>query len=129
MRIVCPSCAAEYEVPAERLRPRRIVRCARCGGEWMAMRDAEPAARPSDPWPISAPEPEPEAPAASAVTSAVSALDRLAAPLPAARGSSRVGLTVAWILSFSVVAGAAAASVVFRDDIIRVWPPSARILG
>ena len=41
MRIACPKCAAEYEVPASRLTPRKTVRCARCGGEWTAVGEAE----------------------------------------------------------------------------------------
>ena len=39
MRITCPSCAAHYEVPAARLRPGKLVRCVRCGADWL------PAAR------------------------------------------------------------------------------------
>ena len=36
MRIACPSCDAEYDVPVSRLKPGKMVRCARCGGEWVA---------------------------------------------------------------------------------------------
>lgn len=34
MRIVCPSCAAAYEVPVERLGPGRAVQCSACKAGW-----------------------------------------------------------------------------------------------
>ncbi len=55
MKIVCPSCQAQYEVPEVVLTSRRKMRCARCAEEWV----------PAD---LRAPEPPPmaEAPAAPA---------------------------------------------------------------
>jgi len=35
MKIVCPSCAATYEVPESAVTSKRAVRCARCGGDWV----------------------------------------------------------------------------------------------
>jgi predicted Zn finger-like uncharacterized protein len=35
MKIVCPSCAATYEVPESVVSSKRAVRCARCGGDWV----------------------------------------------------------------------------------------------
>ena len=35
MKIVCPSCAAQYEVPELVLTSRRKMRCARCGTQWV----------------------------------------------------------------------------------------------
>jgi predicted Zn finger-like uncharacterized protein len=35
MKIVCPSCAATYEVPEAVVAAKRSVRCARCGNNWV----------------------------------------------------------------------------------------------
>ena len=45
MKLVCPSCAAEYKVPAAQVGGSgRMVRCSSCGAEWFqaAGRDDEP---------------------------------------------------------------------------------------
>ncbi len=34
MRIICPTCDAAYELPPDRVRPGRSVRCARCSAQW-----------------------------------------------------------------------------------------------
>jgi len=124
MRIVCPSCAATYEVPTSRLSSRRMVRCARCGGEWAAIRDAEAPPPVSDRTPEDRTE-HPEEHVASLPP--VTAMDRLAAPLPPAPRSTR--LTVAWALTFLILIAAMAATVTWRSSLVRVWPPSSRILG
>lgn len=130
MRIACPSCATAYEVPDDRLRPHRMVRCARCGGEWMPVR--EPAALPEPatvesadeaPPPAAIVEAEPEAPSVRVSP----AIERLTGPVPERRQAG-VGLAFAWLLSLAVLAGAAGAVFTWRGDIERAWPPSARIL-
>jgi len=35
MKIVCPTCEANYEVPESVLAAKRQVRCARCGNDWI----------------------------------------------------------------------------------------------
>jgi predicted Zn finger-like uncharacterized protein len=120
MRIACPSCATTYEVPETRLGPGKVVRCTRCGGEWVPI--PEPSEAP--------PPPDPENTYGSAELAAepspLTAMDRLAAvPEPA---PSRVALLGAWILSVLVLIGAAAAISAWRDPIDRAWPPLARIL-
>ena len=68
MKIVCPSCQAQYEVPEVVLTSRRKMRCARCGAEWVPgdagaagslapATDAEIEPLVAEP----APQPEPEA--------------------------------------------------------------------
>ncbi len=53
MRIVCPNCAATYDVPVERTTGRPVVRCVRCDQEWQLgeapeeMREAGPGAAPT----------------------------------------------------------------------------------
>ena len=127
MRIACPSCAAEYDVPESRVKPGKMVRCARCGGEWMAADDlADDVAEP-DPGPTLA-EAYPE-PSAEPVVSApaMTAMDRL----PASRSvpPSQSGLIGAWVLTAVVLTGAATGVIVWREAIVRIWPPSSRILA
>lgn len=122
MRIVCPSCAAEYDVPAFRLTPRKVVRCARCGGEWMAVHEAAESVPPLEP-PESPSTPQADV---TAPLPAVTAMDRLAAS--PARPPSRAALIGAWIMTCVVLVGAVAAVVVWRADVTRAWPPIGRIL-
>ena len=131
MRIACPSCAAEYDVPESRVRPGKMVRCARCGGEWMAAEAVEDIAAPveaaksaedfraeaqvgqSTELPITAPS--------------MTAMGQLAAYRPPS--PSQAGLFSAWVLTAVVLVGAVAAAVTWRDEIVRIWPPSSRILA
>ena len=121
MRIACPSCAAEYEVPASRLTPRKMVRCARCGGEWIPVHTVEDVTPPPEAEPPEHPRSAPE------LIPAVSAMDRLAATAPSR--TPRTGLMAAWVLTFVVLIGAAAATVIWREAVVRVWPASALVLG
>lgn len=131
MRIACPSCAAEYEVPTARLTPRKMVRCTRCGSEWMAVQDAEEPTQEPEPAPP-ADHPLAERPVLPAVTvpgltePGLTAMDRLAAFPPP--GRSPAGLIGAWVLTVLVLVGATAAAIIWRQDVMRAWPPSGRIL-
>jgi predicted Zn finger-like uncharacterized protein len=121
MRIACPSCAAEYEVPESRLTWRKLVRCARCRAEWI----------PAHTGGAVVPLPEPAEPPPSDFQAApwppMTAMDRLAASPP--RGPSPAVLLGAWVLTFVVLAGTLAATVAWREDVMRAWPPSALILA
>jgi predicted Zn finger-like uncharacterized protein len=122
MQIACPTCAAVYEVPASRLKPGRHVRCARCNAVWKPDPVAEPPSLPETPAPPVAPEPvEPALPQADA-------MQRLAA-MPPPRSPRYAGLMVAWLASVLVLAGAGAGIVIWRDAVVRIWPPSGRILA
>jgi predicted Zn finger-like uncharacterized protein len=126
MRIVCPGCATEYEVPGSRMTPRRTVRCARCGGEWAPASEAEEP--PSPPGPAIAWTDEEAAPSIEPDSfSSMTAMDRLAAPAP--RPSTPVGLRLAWIVTFVILAAAGVGVFVLRESVSRVWPPAARVLG
>ena len=60
MRLVCPSCSAEYEVDDSAIGARgRMVRCASCSSEWFQA-PAVGAAAPLQPAPEPAPEPAPQ---------------------------------------------------------------------
>ena len=58
----------------------------------------------------------------------ITAMDRLARAR-SATASPRAGLIGAWVLTVVVLVGAVAATIVWRDAVVRVWPPSSRILG
>jgi predicted Zn finger-like uncharacterized protein len=128
MRIACPSCAAEYEVPASRLTPGRKVRCTRCGEQWAAIQEAEEAPPPAIDPDL---DPDPTAgevrTAAAAPAPTVTAMDRLAAPAPPPPRS--IALVVAWVATFVVLGAVMVAAVVWRGSIVRAWPSSAWILG
>ena len=145
MRIACPSCDATYEVPDARLSPGKMVRCARCDNTWLPEHraaDLDAAAwtmpAPADAGPMAADataedgetesaNADPEATPAGPQVPLVTAMDRLtASAVPAHR--LRRGLIGAWALSFVVLAGAVAATVEWRDAVVRAWPPSGRIL-
>jgi predicted Zn finger-like uncharacterized protein len=124
MRLACPECAAEYEVPADRLKPGKPVRCARCGNKWSPVQQPEEFVLPAAA--AGRPELDADLDMAAAVPK-VTAMDRLAAspaPIPARRG-----LTGAWVLTLVVLAAALAAAIGWRETIVRAWPPSGRLLA
>ena len=124
MRTACPKCAAEYEVPASRLPPRKMVRCARCGGEWEAVEEAEGSRE------VTAALSEHELNRNEGAEEAIprlTAMDRLAATGRRPPRSTR--LVAAWILTLVILVAAVAATVVWREPVVRAWPPSGRILG
>jgi predicted Zn finger-like uncharacterized protein len=120
MRITCPSCAAAYEVPESRLTPHKKVRCARCGGQWIPVHTAGDTG-----------SPEPAKDSLSHLPTeslpAVTAMDRLAA-LPSPQPSP-AGLLGAWVLTAVVLVAALTATVVWREAVMRAWPPSALVLA
>jgi len=87
MKIVCPSCAATYEVPESAVASKRAVRCARCGGDWIpgAADRTEPpplAEVPAPPPPP--PEPTPASdPVQEPAPEPLPAAEEIAAPEPA----------------------------------------------
>ena len=115
MRLVCPSCSVAYEVPDSLVTAGRVVRCARCAGEWtpvpaqIALEEPEPLPVPREPGPLPA----------------LTAMDRLAAH-PAVPRQDRV-LQAAWGLSLLLIVGAVGAGYVWRGEIMHAWPPSARM--
>lgn len=130
MRIACPSCAAEYEVPTSRMTPRRMVRCERCGNEWVAVQEIEASPAVNEPDEVGPPEhADPEEDVASPPTARINVapMDRLTPSRPSSRRDVR--LLAAWIASVVLLAGAATAVVICRSDVVRAWPAGARLLG
>jgi predicted Zn finger-like uncharacterized protein len=128
MRIVCPSCAAAYQVPEIKLSSGRAVRCARCAEEWAPV--AQPALPPDRVFPRL---PVPPAPAYLSGRAArpEAALTESETTLMPLRGQpERCGgilLQVGWVGSFAILATLACAAYGWRADITRVWPPSERV--
>ncbi|WP_158742070.1 zinc-ribbon domain-containing protein [Acidisphaera sp. L21] len=113
MRITCPTCAAEYNVPGE-IAAGRKVKCAKCGTKWAPVEDAPPEEPPpSEP----EPEPQPE-PMAAFVPMA---------PPPMETPKRQWALPAAWAGSFLVVAVALVGAVLLRGPIMQKWPPSERV--
>ena len=130
MRIVCPICSAAYEVRDDLLVPGRAVRCARCSEQWVAIEAAPalptpPSRRPEPPAPkrrgASAPPNQPRA-----ASPRLTAMDRLASQ-PVAVPRTSPGLRAAWAASFVVLLLSGWGIVAWRADLMRVWPPSARL--
>ncbi len=128
MRIVCPSCAAAYEVPEARLIPSQSVRCARCGTNWAPVAGPQLAAGPVPPQPSAAVPPFPQSrpPSDTQIFSAPSpfagTLER-----PGARLASGPAVLAGWVVSIVAVIGLGWAAVTWRYDIMNAWPPSERL--
>ena len=116
MRITCPNCAAEYDVPDTLLAGGRALRCKRCGTEFRAGGAVEPVIEPA-PAPIPAnAQPAPPAPTPPDPEP------------PSANLERRVSL-VGWIASLIVLAAAAVLAITYHAEIVAAWPPAARLFG
>jgi predicted Zn finger-like uncharacterized protein len=124
MQIVCPACAARYDVPEARLAPGKRVQCARCDEMWAPI-PADPVEDPvraeEDPRSV---EVEPPAPEPARIVQG--------APSPMLPPVTRRGARVVWagwLLTLVVLASLAYAAHVFRPQIEHAWPPSERLYG
>ena len=119
MRITCPSCASEYNLPKP-LAAGRVVRCAKCGTEWAPVPAVVETAPPPEPEPEPKPFPAPFAP------EPMTPLVAVAAPVPPPP-AKRLPLLLAWVGSAVVILAALAAAFVLREPIMQKWPPSQRV--
>ena len=133
MRITCPSCAAEYEVPGT-LAAGRVVRCAKCAGQWTPVAlPAEAAAEPMPPPPLEPAQlepaqPEPAQPREPPVPiPAITAPRRVPFDIEKQLRPSPAPLIAAWVVSAAVLAALVAAAIVWRDPVMHAWPPSLRL--
>jgi predicted Zn finger-like uncharacterized protein len=152
MRIVCPSCQAAYEVPDKLLSsgPRK-VRCAKCGGDWMAEAEPEPVPAGGEAEPEMAqaaprvpeglpPDDEPDLPppppvvpqmqrAGGVAEGVVPRPEEKLVPEPGERPSRTLAVVagLAWLASVAVLAGAGWAAVAFRAEVMAAWAPSKRL--
>ena len=130
MKIVCPSCAAAYEVPDARVVPGQSVRCARCGTNWTPVAGPQPAATavPAQP-PVAGPVPLPQSRPTPSDAQIFSAPNPFADTLerPSRGLASGPAVAAGWIVSVAAVVGLGWAAVTFRHDIMHAWPPSERL--
>jgi len=140
MILTCPECATSYFVDDSRIPDAgRTVKCTSCGHRWTARKDAPPpvAAEP-EPKPVAEAAPEPSPEPASAEPAAVAAVDDLefvtierepAAQLRAKRpkptpAQDRRSAVAVWIGAAGLVAALVAGAIVFRGQVIKLWPKS-----
>lgn len=108
MIVTCPECSTGYHVEPAALGGGRMVRCTKCAHTWMMV--------PPD--------------ASDDVAAALSAAREpaLSAMAPAAAAGARAtgrGLAwVLWVVLVVAVAGLIGGGVVWRDDVVRLWPPA-----
>ena len=111
MIVSCPACESRFAVDKEQLGfDGRIVRCGKCGNCWHQMPEEDP------PPPVEAAAPPPPR-------------RRPAAP---AKGKSRTGMAIAWIILLVVVVGIAAGGWFGRNQIVAQFPqfePVYTVLG
>jgi len=147
MRIACPNCAAEYDVPDAALAAGpRLLKCARCGHHFHARSVLQEEPEPPPP-------PAPEKPrdrlaervSAGAGDRAMTVTDRpppsrgptrsmpIDPPLPRlgdapASPPDRFALA-GWVVTVAVLIGGALAAYAFRAEIVAAWPPAARVFA
>ncbi len=142
MRIVCPACEAEYDVPEAVGGAGRKVRCARCQTVWLASA-APPAPSPPEPEREPAPAPpiappaelEPPRPPAlfadpPRVRSDWGRADRAHEDDDEAPADAPPGVApwiAAWVLSLVLLGAAGWAGYHWQADVIRLWPASERL--
>lgn len=116
MRLICPTCAAGYDVADQAIGPHgRKVRCRACGTSWF-----EPPHPPSGVDPVAAAAAPPPAPPSSAIPpvsvaaeTAGEAAPDPADPVEAPRRRLRAPLLVLALVVLAVVLGAAAATILW----------------
>lgn len=112
MILTCPACSTRYLVnPTSIGSDGRMVRCAKCGHTWM---QSPPQDMPKTVEPPEAAEARPIPPGSN---------------LPAfpRRHRRRARAALGWVALVAVVAGAVAAAGLYRERIVALWPPAARL--
>ena len=139
MRLSCPSCGAEYELPETLfLTGPRKVRCVKCAHSWMAgEREPEPPAAPAENADAAASpagadaaiEPGPRRPLPlrrRAAAEAPPPSPDLALLPPEPPAASRA-LLAAWVASFAVLIGGGWAGWTWREAVMHAWPASTHL--
>lgn len=114
MILTCPACSTRYLVnPTSIGSEGRMVRCAKCGHTWMQ----------------SPPQDMPKTVEAEAPASAEARPIPPGSNLPAfpRRRRRRAGTAAGWAALVVVVAGAVGAAGLYREQIVALWPPAARL--
>ena len=122
MRITCPSCQSEYDVPEAKARGKNL-RCAHCNHRWMPLPPAPPVVvapeppelperEPPPPPPLAEPEPPPEA---------------FARPVLSPRRHGAELVLAGWVVTLLLIGAGGLGFIHDRVHIMRVWPPSIRL--
>ena len=133
MRITCPSCQTNYEVPASRLGSGpAVARCAKCQREFAVNPPDAPEPAPFEPVVMPAPpepvpfmpvERAPEPPRVPLANPFRAAPETEPAPLTQPRRGALIG----WVVSIVALVALVALAVVFRNAIMAAWLPSQRL--
>jgi predicted Zn finger-like uncharacterized protein len=142
MILTCPECATGYFVDDSRIPSAgRTVKCTSCGARWTARRESGFEAEPPEPDQLAELRDEPVAPAAAMAPEpalattlepeieAVPAVEPAprpkapARPATAARTEARASAML-WAGMAATVAVVIVAAIVFRQDVVRLWPKS-----
>ncbi|WP_374575928.1 DUF3426 domain-containing protein [Phenylobacterium sp.] len=136
MILTCPECATSYFVDESKIPPEgRLVKCAACGARWTAYPEPEPALEPLAE-PVEASEPAPPEPAAEELVVEPAAEEEALTgeDLPKAfrakadetrrvREAATTGII--WAGMAAALAVLIALAIVFRVDVVRLWPKTA----
>lgn len=135
MILTCPECATSYFVDDARIPAAgRTVKCANCGARWMAVQpEPEPEPQPvADELVDTALEVEVDDATPGIVPPAPEDFEIIAEPAPhrrvrptAARARPKTearNTAFVWIGMAAVVAAMIAAALVFRTEVVRLWP-------
>jgi predicted Zn finger-like uncharacterized protein len=132
MILTCPECATSYFVDESKIPPEgRTVKCAACGARWTAHAEVEP-----DFAPEADPEPPPPPPTDAAPLGDLGPMDGelsgedlpkvFRAKADTNRKVRQAATTgIVWAGMAALVAVLLAVAVVFRADVVRIWPRSA----
>jgi predicted Zn finger-like uncharacterized protein len=157
MRIACPNCAAEYEVPDEKLAGGpRLLKCARCGHSFQAalppppppsQQQAREAPRAPRREPTQPPPPAPESrtprpapdqrepppdvetdrPRPTRGPTRHSPIDEPAGFAEKQAAPSGASIALAWLLSLAALGLAAWAAVHYRAEVMETFPAATRL--
>ena len=120
MRIVCPACAAVYEVHELHVPPGKVVRCARCATDWTPIPPEAAVLPTAEVEQVVAAPPE-ELPDEPPVLAAEQPIDE--PPPPRRPGKA---LAAAWALSIVLLAAASWGAYARREEVVHAWPASER---
>jgi predicted Zn finger-like uncharacterized protein len=130
MILTCPECATSYFVDDSRVPAAgRLVKCTSCGARWTAVRDApaEPVSPVSDAGPAPMEESETFVPAVEDDLEVLPIAPAMVPParfLRAAPEKEAAGKVAVWAIAGVVVVGLIVSAIVFRGQVVRLWPAS-----
>lgn len=138
MILSCPECATSYFVDDSRVpESGRTVRCSNCGARWKAAREVPTAALAAESPPPPQPEPAVEVAAETVEPAAippeevevVAVEPELVIPprprrAPPTTSREATGKVAVWASAAALVAGLVAGAIIFRGEVVRLWPKS-----